>query len=345
MATSEGHTSDFYIVLTNMENQPSRFDHEPEYNLYYRSPIVLNPNVEWEAAIIDAYIPTPQKETVVSKGMSPYKHHWFRYIVSVERRSMNADDYFSYRKWYYSPHDQESVVHSCIKKVNEVQKRHDTYGDFTYPYYPDKLKLFVNDDDHFCIRINSLMVHPLEAISIQMPVAQIAQFFGNSVEFETWYKNKRLKLKIGHSPFIVYDSRDECLRIEKPLRNPYIEEEENMNPLMSNPMMGVVFKSKEKIKRPAKATTTITHKETPKLIDIECSLVQTTRLGKMEGGTRVMDIVREREHENINPKYIKLDSRIINSVFLNFVDSETKKKIRNITNDVVIVVHIRPCLS
>ena len=64
----------------------------------------------------------------------------------------------------------------------------------------------------------------------------------------------------------------------------------------------------------------------------------------MEGGTRVMDIVREREHENINPKYIKLESRIINSVFLNFVDSETKKKIRNITNDVVIVVHIRPCL-
>ena len=125
---------------------------------------------------------------------------------------MNADVYFSYRKWYYNPHDQESVVHSFIKKFNEVQKRQDTYGEFTYPYYPDKLKLYVSDDDHFCIRINRLMVHPLEAISIQMPVAQIAQFFGNSVEFETWYKNKLLKLKIGHSPFIVYDSRDECLR-------------------------------------------------------------------------------------------------------------------------------------
>ena len=34
---------------------------------------------------------------------------WFQYVVSVERRSMNADDYFSYRKWYYNPHDQESV--------------------------------------------------------------------------------------------------------------------------------------------------------------------------------------------------------------------------------------------
>ena len=73
MATSEGHTSDF----PTMENQPSRFDHEPECNVYYRSPIVLNPNVEWEAAIIDAY-------TVVSKGMSPYKYHVFRYVVSVE---------------------------------------------------------------------------------------------------------------------------------------------------------------------------------------------------------------------------------------------------------------------
>ena len=111
-------------------------------------------------------------------------------------------------------------------------------------------------------------------------------------DFETWYRNKLLKLKIGHSPFLVYDSRDEWLRIEKSLCNPYIEEEDNTNPLISNPKMGIVFKSKEKIKRPSK-TTTITQKETPKLLDIECSLVQTTRLGKMEGGMRVMDIVRE----------------------------------------------------
>ena len=107
-------------------------------------------------------------------------------------------------------------------------------ANFTFPYYLDKLKLYVSDDDNFCIRINRLMVHPLEAISIQMPVAQIAQFFGNTVEFETWYKNKLLK----QSPFIVYDSRDECLRFEKPLRNPYIEEEKNMNPLISNPTDG-----------------------------------------------------------------------------------------------------------
>ena len=239
---------------------------------------------------------------------------------------MNTDDYFSYQKLYYNPHDQESVTHSFIKKVNEVQKRQDTYGEF-----------YVSDGDHFCIRINRLMVHPLEAISIQMPVAQIAEFFGNSIDFETWYRNKLEKLKIGHSPFIVYDSRDDCVRIEKPLRNPYIEEEANMNPLISNPMMGVVFKSKEKIKRPSKTKTTITHKETPNVNDTECSFVQTTRLGKMDGGTRVMDIVQEREHENINPKYIKLKSRIINSVFLNFVDSATKKKSRNITNDVVMV--------
>ena len=345
MATSEGYTSDFHIVLTNMENRPLRFDHESEYNLNYRSPIVLNPNVEWEAAIIDVYIPTPQKETVVSKGMSPYKDHWFRYIVSVERRTTNADDYYSYRTWYYNPHDQESVVHSFIKKFNEVQKRQDTYGEFTYPYYPDKLKLFVSDDDHFCIHMNRMMLQTGEAISSQMPVAQFVQFFGNTLEFETWYRNKLLKLKIGRSPFILYDPRDESLRIQLPPSNPSIEEEENMNPLSPSPMMGVLFKSKEKIKRHSKTTTMITHKETPKAIDIECSLVQTTRLGKTEGGTRVMDIVRECKHENINPKYIKLESRIINSVFLNFVDTETKKKIRHITNDVVSVVHIRPCLT
>ena len=140
--------------------------------------------------------------------------------------------------------------------------------------------------------MNRMMLQTGEVISSQMPVAQIAQFVGNTVDFEMWCRNKLLKLKIGHSPFIVYDSRDECLRSELPESNPYIEEEANMNPLIPSPMMGVLFKSKEKIKRPAKATT-ITHKETPKVIDIECSLVQTTCLGKMEGGTRVMDIVRE----------------------------------------------------
>ena len=125
----------------------------------------------------------------------------------------------------------------------------------------------------------------------------------------------------------MYDPRDQCLRIELPRSNPYIEDEANMNPLSPNPMMGVLDKSKQKIKRPSKTTTMITHTETPTLIDIECSLVQTTRLGKMEGGPRVMDIVREREHENIHPKYIKLESRIINSVFLNFVDLKLRKKL------------------
>ena len=140
-----------------------------------------------------------------------------------------------------------------------------------------------------------MMLQTGEAISIQMPVAHIVQFFGNTIDFETWYRNKLLKLKIGRRPFIEYDSRDECLRIVLPESNPYIEEEANMNPLISSPKMGVLFKSKEKIKRPVKSTTII-QKEAPKLIDIECSLVQTTRPGKMERGTRVMDIVREREH-------------------------------------------------
>ena len=178
MATSEGHTSDFHLLLTNMENEPPRFDHEPEYSLYYRSPIILNPNVEWEAANIDAYIPTPQKQTVVAKGMSPYKHHWFRYIGSVERRTINADDYYSYRKWFYIPHDQESVTHSFMKKFNEVQKRQDTYGEFTYPYYPEKLKLLGSDGDHFCIRMNRMMLQTGEAIRIKYLLHRVFSFSG-----------------------------------------------------------------------------------------------------------------------------------------------------------------------
>ena len=45
----------------------------------------------------------------------------------------------------------------------------------------------------------------------------------------------------------------------------------------------------------------------------------------MEWGAKFMDIVQEREHENINMKYIKLKSKIINPVLFDFVDSGTKK--------------------
>ena len=115
--------------------------------------------------------------------MSPYKHHWFRYIVSVKGRTTNADDYYSYRKWYYNLHDRESIVHSFIKKFNEVQKRQDTYGEFTYPYYPDKLNLFVSDDDQFCIHMNRMMLQTGEAISIEMPVAQF-NFLGTPLSLK-----------------------------------------------------------------------------------------------------------------------------------------------------------------
>ena len=104
-----------------------------------------------------------------------------------------------------------------------------------------------------------MMVHPLEVISIQMPVAQIVHFFRNIVDFETWYRNKLLKLKIGCKSVIEYNSHDDCLRFGNPLSNPYVGGA-NMNPLISNPMMGVVFASKKKIKRPA-ISTTITQKE------------------------------------------------------------------------------------
>ena len=162
-------------------------------------------------------------------------HHYRVYKSSIEKP-----------KKLDNPHDQESVTHSFIKKFNEIQKRQDTYGDFPYPYYPDKLKLFVSDDDHFCIRMNRMMLQTGEAISIQMPVAQFVQCVGNTLEFETWYRNKLLKLKIGHSPFILYDPRDECLRIELPRSNPYNEDKANMTPLSPSPMMSVLFTSKRR---------------------------------------------------------------------------------------------------
>ena len=46
-----------------------------------------------------------------------------------------------------------------------------------------------------------------------------------------------------------------------------------------------------------------------KVLDIDCSFIETTRLGNINGGTRVLDVVNADSHENTNLKYLKLENK------------------------------------
>ena len=74
-----------------------------------------------------------------------------------------------------------------------------------------------------------------------------------------------------------------------------------------------------------------------RVLDIESSFIENTRLGSIEGGTKVLDIVNGDSHENTNLKYIKMESNVINSILVNVVDSITKRSI-NITGKPYVTV-------
>ena len=63
----------------------------------------------------------------------------------------------------------------------------------------------------------------------------------------------------------------------------------------------------------------------------------------IEGGTKVLYIVNGDSHENTNRKYIKLESNVINSIFVNVVNSITKRSI-TITGRLYVIVQFRPRL-
>ena len=98
------------------------------------------------------------------------------------------------------------------------------------------------------------------------------------------------------------------------------------------------FTSTEKIIR-----TTKDDKRNTRVLDIECSFIETTRIGSIEGGTKVLDIVNGDSSENTNLKYIKLESNVSKSILVNIADSITKRSI-NITRKPYVTVQFRPRL-
>ena len=76
------------------------------------------------------------------------------------------------------------------------------------------------------------------------------------------------------------------------------------------------------------------------MIDIECTLIETTLIGQTNGGTQVLGVCNV--DGNVNPcKYFPIETRVINAIYSTMYKSSDKSQIV-ITGRLYIVINIRP---
>ena len=157
--------------------------------LYLETPIDLNPKLEWEAAIIDGYIPIKSnvkvKTTTKTAGSIHAERYWFRYLGIISHNGdVHRDDYKSLEKFYYNQHDQ---------KIN--------YGVFTEQYFAPSIIMSIVNDYLVMQVIRSMDRYhsaKYEGVIIQIPDSQYKSFFGGESEFDTYYKGVKLKNTFLH---------------------------------------------------------------------------------------------------------------------------------------------------
>ena len=107
--------------------------------------------------------------------------------------------------------------------------------------------------------------------------------------------------------------------------------------------MGVEFRSADKIKKHTTdggKTEIKTHViGTDLLFDVECNLIETSKLGNR--GVRVMDVMNMNGHENIYPKYLKLEMTKANYISVKIRKSSDKSHVQ-IEGKPYSVINIRP---
>ena len=310
-----------------------------EFELHLVTPINLNPNFEWEAGIIDGYIPIRSNvKTTITSTTKNAKGYWFRYIIEKEFRSARSIDYKSYEKFYYNPNEYNSHAESFINKFHEIERKKLHYGEFTKQYYPPTLQMSI-ENDHMVIKVIRKMERADECVAFMLPFDQYIEFFGSSDAFETYYKGQRITPKPGYQDACIYDYKTGILIILASEFNTYNTDEEH-DPTKES-YLGVEFRSVNKIKKHTtgggEAKTKVTG--TDLLFDVECNLIETNKLGSR--GDKVMDIMNMNGHENIHPKYFKLEMIKANYISVKIRKSSDKSRIK-IEGKPYIVINIRP---
>ena len=87
--------------------------------------------------------------------------------------------------------------------------------------------------------------------------------------------------------------------------------------------LDVEFRSPTKIKR--HSPTMQKHRKNM-MIDIECTLTETTRIGQTNGGTKVMGVCNVDGNTIENPTYFPIETRLINALYINMYKSIEKSQ-------------------
>ena len=198
---------------------------------------------------------------------------------------MQMADYKSLEKFYYNQYEQFSPIESFIITFHDISKKRIKYGEFTTQYY-----------------LPTILI-------IQLPESQFNSFFEGYCHFDTYYKGVKLKSSTsfpnGNCAF-EKEGDITTLIIYSNGVNMY-DTTEYFDP-SENDLLGVEFRSQLKIK---KHDTTSSQTTSTKVVgedilfDVECNLIETSKLGNR--GVRVMDVMNMNGHENIYPKYLKVE--------------------------------------
>ena len=322
-----------------------------DFELYLETPIDLNPKLEWEAAIIDGYIPIKSnvkvKTTTKTAGSIHAERYWFRYLGIISHNGdVHRDDYKSLEKFYYNQHEHGSPIESFIHKFHEITTQRINYGVFTEQYFAPSIVMSIVNDYLVMQVIRSMDRYhsaKYEGVIIQIPDSQYKSFFGGESEFDTYYKGVKLKNTFLHPTgnCIVQKERDvTSIIISSTGVNLYATTPE-LNPA-ENDLLGVEFISRVKIKKhdtPDDRITTTQRIGEEILFDVECNLIETSKLG--DRGVKVMDVMNMNGHENINPKYLNLEMIKANYIHVKIRKSSDKSRVK-IEGKPYIVINIRP---
>ena len=180
------------------------------------------------------------------------------------------------------------------------------------------------ENDHMVLKVIRKMDRDNECIAFMMPGEQYLNFFGGIADFDTYYKGQKLIPKPGFQSACIYDYNIGVLIILASSTNVYNTDEEHDPTQESH--LGVEFKSTNKIKKHTTdgGKTLITG--TDLLFDVECNLIETTKLGNR--GDRVMDTMNINGHEKINPNYFKLQMMKTNYISVKIRKSSDKSHVQ-----------------
>ena len=103
--------------------------------------------------------------------------------------------------------------------------------------------------------------------------------------------------------------------------------------------LGVEFRSPTKIKHHTKTIMQKLRKNM--MIDIECNIIETTRIGQTNGGTQVLGVCNVDCTTIINPKYFPIETQLLTSIYIKIYKSSDKSQIL-IAGTPYIVINIRP---